>query len=143
MAALSLVPDPAVLTVQAGIFLVNYVVIKKLMVEPYVKMRAMRDKQTRGSQDDAGKYLTEAEAIQGRLVQRLSHAANEAKQAREQVRAAALENRQSIVAAAEVDSRKHVAAVEQEVQRELAQEQAKVPGIVKSLTDEVYQVALA
>ena len=43
MADFNLVPVPRVLLVQAGIFIANTIIIKKLLIEPYLKLKAKRD----------------------------------------------------------------------------------------------------
>ena len=47
MASLELVPHPDVLVVQAGVFLANFVVVKKLLVEPYLTVRDKRERPDR------------------------------------------------------------------------------------------------
>ena len=42
MADFNLVPVPRVLLVQAGIFIANTIIIKKLLIEPYLKLKAKR-----------------------------------------------------------------------------------------------------
>jgi len=143
MAALNLVPDPEVLVVQAGIFLVALGVVKKLYVEPYLKVRERRLAATVGSKDEATKALGECDTIAQGIEQRLSGAASEAKAARETVRNAANLRRDELIAAATAEANAAVAAVEKDIQGELARERAKVPAVVAQLTDEVYSLALA
>jgi F0F1-type ATP synthase membrane subunit b/b' len=143
MASLNLVPNPPVLAVQAAIFLTGLVVVKKLFVEPYLTVRDKREKLTLGSKDEAQKLLAECDRISQDITAKLNQAVADAKQARDKVREAALAKRQTALSAAEGDSKKLVAEVENQIKQDLAAEKAKVPAIVKSLTDEVYKLALA
>ncbi len=143
MASLNLVPNPPVLAVQAVIFLTSLVVVKKLFVEPYLELRDKREKLTVGSKDQALRLLEETDRVSLDITSKLNAAITEAKQAREKIRDAAIEKRTSALSAAEGESRKFLAEVETQIKQDLAQEKAKVPAIVKSLTDEVYKLALA
>jgi F0F1-type ATP synthase membrane subunit b/b' len=140
---LNLVPNPPVLAVQAVVFLAGLVVVKKLFVEPYLSVRDKREKLTVGSKDEAQKLLQDADRVAADVAARIGQAVEEAKKARGVTRDAALAQRQTTLSAAEADGKKLVAEVEKQVQQDLAQEKAKVPAIVKSLTDEVYKLALA
>lgn len=143
MAALNLVPNPSVLIVQVGVFLVNMAVVKKLFVEPYLVVRERREALTVGSKDEATRALAECETITQAIEARIVATATEAKKERERLRNAALEKRAAVLAAANAETQKTVEAVEQQIRQDLVAERAKVPSIVASLTDEVYKLALA
>ncbi len=143
MATLNLVPNPTVLAVQAGVFLANLIVVKKLLVEPYLTVRDRREALTVGSKDEAQKILGDCEKISLDMAARLSGAADEAKKEREKIRDAANVKRNAALTAAAAEAKKLVAEVEKQIQQDLVGEKAKVPAIVKSLTDEVYKLALA
>lgn len=143
MASLNLVPNPPVLAVQAVVFLVGLAVVKKLFVEPYLSVRDKREKLTVGNKDEAQKLFQEAERVAQDVTTRISVAVDEAKKARGKTRDAAIAKRQAALAVAEGESKQLIAAVEKQIQQDLAEEKAKVPAIVKSLTDEVYKLALA
>ncbi len=143
MASLNLVPNPPVLAVQAVVFLMGLAVVKKLFVEPFLELRDKREKLTVGSKDEAVKLLAEADRVSLDITAKLNTAITEAKQAREKTRDAAIDKRTAALSAAEGESKKFLAEVESQIRQDLAQEKAKVPAIVKSLTDEVYKLALA
>lgn len=143
MASLNLIPNPPVLAVQAVIFLANVVVVKKLFVEPYLQVKDRRDKITVGSKDDAARFLAEAEQISQRLNERLQSAFDAAKAEREKIRNAAIAKRDALLAAAEAEAKTHVEAMERQISDALNREKSKVPGVVQTLTDEVYRIALA
>lgn len=143
MASLNLIPNPPVLAVQAVIFLANVVLVKKLFVEPYLQVKDRRDKVTIGSKDDATRLLAEAEQISQRVNERLQSAYDAAKVEREAIRNAAIAKRDDLLAAAEKDAKAHVESVERQIGDAMTREKAKVSGVVESLTDEVYRIALA
>ena len=142
MASLNLVPNSPVLVVQAGIFLANLAIIKKLYVDPYLTVRDRRDALTLGNKDAAMAALDQAEATQQKITTTLSNAADAAKKSRDSLRAIAIEKRNVILAAAESEAKAEIDAVEKRIQSELAAEKAKIPAIVVLLTQEVYQLAL-
>lgn len=142
MASLNLVPNPPVLVVQAGIFLASLAIVKKLYVDPYLAVRDRRDALTLGNKDAAAAALTQAEAVQQKVADVLSSAADTAKKSREASRAGAIEKRNAILSAAEAAAKSEVNAVEKTIHGELAAEKAKIPAIVAALTQEVYQLAL-
>jgi len=143
MASLELIPNPQVPVVQAGIFLANLVVVKKLWVEPYLTVRDRREKMTAGSKDDATRFLADAERLSEEINAKLKSAAGEAKSHRETIRNAALARRAQILAAAESEAKAHVDTVERQIKDELTRERSKVPAIVQTLTDDVYKLALS
>ena len=59
MSGLNLVPNPTVLAVQAGVFMANIFVIKKLWLDPYLRVYEKRQANTTGSQTDAEKISKE------------------------------------------------------------------------------------
>lgn len=142
MAQLVLVPNPVVLAVQAGVFLANVVVIKKLMLEPYLAVRDRREKLTQGNRDEAGAIVTRCEALATDINQRLVTTAQAAQKAKESIRNAALEKRNALLAAAEAESRATIEKMAAEVKQTLAAERAKVPQVVQQLTQQVFQLAV-
>jgi F0F1-type ATP synthase membrane subunit b/b' len=142
MAQLVLVPNPVVLAVQAGVFLANVVVIKKLMLEPYLAVRDRREKLTQGNRDEAGAIVTRCEALATDINQRLVTTAQTAQKAKESIRNTALEKRNAILAAAEAESRATIDKMAAEVKQTLAAERAKVPQVVQQLTQQVFQLAV-
>jgi F0F1-type ATP synthase membrane subunit b/b' len=142
MAQLVLVPNPVVLAVQAGVFLANVVVVKKLMLEPYLAVRDRREKLTQGNRDEASSIVTRCEALVTDINQRLVTTAQTAQKAKESIRNAALEKRNATLAAAEAEARATIEKMAAEVKQTLAAERAKVPQVVQQLTQQVFQLAV-
>lgn len=143
MASIELIPKLPVMAVQAGVFLANCLVVKKLFVDPYLKSRAERERQTLGSQSEATGLAAEAERIAEGISHRLETSATDNHQSREKLRTSALERRRVIVSAAETESRAYVESAAREIRADAQTERAKVPGIVSALVDQVYRAAVS
>ena len=59
MSSLNLVPNVAVMAAQTGIFVANYYAVKKLLVEPYLKVYDKRRSLTVGSKEDSIRLIQE------------------------------------------------------------------------------------
>lgn len=142
MAQLILVPNPVVMAVQAGVFLTGAVIIKKLMIEPYLSVRDRRVKLTQGNREEAAEIISRCEAIASEVNSRLSQAVQKAQKSKETIRLAAVERRDALVAAAESESRATIDKVAAEIQQVIATERAKVPQVVEQLAQQVFQLAV-
>jgi F0F1-type ATP synthase membrane subunit b/b' len=142
MASLNLIPNPVVLGAQIGIFLVNYVAVKKLFVEPYLAVRARRTALTLGSQEEANKALVKSDQISKAIDEKFIACAAEAKASREALREKAQGERDVLLSSAEAAAKREIASVEEKIRHELASERARIPDVMKSLSDELYNLAL-
>lgn len=142
MAQLVLLPNPVVMAVQAGVFLAGAAIIKKLMVEPYLKVRDRREKLTIGNQGEAAAILERCEQIASDINKKITAANRLAHEDKDAIEKQAMAKRNEIVAAAESEARKILDAMAADIQDEIAKEKAKVPEVVKQLTEQVYQIAV-
>jgi F0F1-type ATP synthase membrane subunit b/b' len=138
MAHLNLAPDPAVVGVQVGLFLVNMAIVKKLYLEPYLRLRANRDSLTTGSHADAARLLFECDEIARKVQGSIEEAASSAASHREAVKATATQRRTDIIRAAEEKARGEVEAVATRVKNEVAEQRAFLPKCVSDLTTELF-----
>ena len=120
MAQLVLVPNPVVMAVQAGVFIAGAVIIKKLMIEPYLSVRDRREKLTVGNRDEAAMILNRCEIIAADVNKRLIQAAQTAHKAKEATRNSALERRNAIISAAEDESKATIARITAEINQVIA-----------------------
>ena len=141
-AGFEIAPSPIILAVQAAIFAANLVVVKKLFVTPYLKVRDERDRQTVGSKEAAEQAVQQAAKITKDIDERIVAAAELARRERENLRQSALEKRDSILGAADAEAKKTIEAMEKQIQQDLTAERQKVPAIVAELTDQVYQATV-
>ena len=142
MAELSLVPNVSVIAVQTVVFLTNLVVVKKLFVEPYLTLKDRRDKLTTGSQSDAAALTLANEQAVIKIETAIQTAAREASKARELLRQEASVKRSTIIKQAEAEAAATISSVTKQIADDLNEQKSSVPGLVKQLTGEVYQVAI-
>ena len=142
MAELSLVPNVSVIAVQTVVFLTNLVVVKKLFVEPYLTLKDRRDKLTTGSQSDAAALTLANEQAVIKIETAIQTAAREASKARELLRQEASVKRSTIIKQAEAEAAATISSVTKQIADDLNEQKSSVPGLVKQLTAEVYQVAI-
>ena len=105
-------------------------------------MRDRRQALTFGSQAEATKALALCDRISKDIESRYIASATEAKADREQLREQAKITRQTLLSAAEKVAKAEIANVEKQIREDLATEKEKIPGVIKSLSDEVYKLAL-
>lgn len=98
--AFELVPNPTILVVQTGMFFVAAGVVKKLYVEPYLKLKARRDEQTSLSSLTGSLTLDEFEAKKNQIKSRLNSVRIKAQEAMEIVKKSAEVEREKMISAA-------------------------------------------
>lgn len=138
MAQLNLVPDPAIVGVQIGLFVVNMAIVKKLFLEPYLLLRAKRDALTTGSQADATRLLYECDEIARKVQESIEEAAAGAASERERVKVGASQRRTEIIKTAEEKARAEVESVAARVKKEVAEQRALLPQVISDLTSQLY-----
>ena len=100
MASLDLSPNPTVMMVQAGLFLVNFVAVKKLILEPYLKVADAREKLTSGDQAEAAAVLEKSDSGMRQVSEKLEAARDEARNRAQEILSIALTQRDELVQAA-------------------------------------------
>ncbi len=139
MASLNLVPNPSVMIVQTGIFLANFVIIKKLFLEPYLKVSDKRVAMTAGGVKDADSIEKANLESQAKIDSKMSDVRDEATKIRQLAQSEAQQEATSIVSAAEEDARNTVNAVREDIRKNTEEERQKIPSIVEELTGTVYE----
>jgi F0F1-type ATP synthase membrane subunit b/b' len=135
MSQLNLSPDPVVLAAQATIFLANMLVVKKLILEPYLSVRAKREASTGGSQDNANKLIVEAKALEEKITERMRGAHKDASAARDKIKGEHQRKRGEILSQAEVAAKAEQQKIESEIAKNLSEERSKKDETIKSLAD--------
>lgn len=138
MSSLNLNPNPTVMLVQTGIFIANFWAIKKLFLEPYLKLADKRSNLTFGNREEADALNRRNEEALKKLTAKLEQARDEAAKMRHQVAEQTEVKRQSVVGDAESEAKKVVEEVRASIQIELEKEKSKLPGLISELTDEIY-----
>lgn len=139
MAALNLDPNPLIIAAQMGIFIGAVVVVKKLMVDPYLKVKDKRDSLTVGSTDDAKTLVAENEQLSANIQGQLQDAFQYAKQVKETALESAEGKSREILAAAKTNIEADSAKLEQQLKKDLAEETSKAKQFVDTLAAQVYQ----
>ncbi len=138
MAQLNLAPEPAIVAIQIGVFLANMVIVKKLFVDPYLRMRSKREAMTSGSKADATRLLYECDEIANKLQESIDSAAAAAASERERIKLQATKKRTEIIHAAEAKAKAELESVASRVKEELADQRRLLPKFITNLTDEVF-----
>lgn len=133
MAQLNLSPDPVVLGAQAAIFLANMFVVKKLILDPYLSVRSKREASTGGSQEEAQKLATDAQALEWKITERMRAAHKEASTTREKIKSAALAKRSEILAHADAEAKKDQAKIQQDIAANLKEELSRKDATIKDI----------
>ena len=138
MSQLNLTPDPVLLGTQAVIFLANMLVVKKLILEPYLMVRSRREAATGGSQDEALKLSQEALAMEAKITERMRAEHKEATMAREAIKAKAMSERSAKLANAEASAKQAQVKIEQEIAQNLSEERANKEASIKTIADNFF-----
>lgn len=139
LAVLDLSVDPQILLIQSAIFLTNVVVIKKLMLDPYVLLRQKRDSETIGKEKqtmEAQKELVEKEV---RYSDKIKSALSQAKLQKEQKRQGYLKQQKAEIDALKADVDSMIQKSREALRSQIQEEKAKIPDLVKKLAAEVYE----
>ena len=141
MAHLNLTPDPVVLGVQAGIFLANMYIVKKLMLDPYMKLRIARDAKTGGSQHDAQALLDKAADLDRIIGEKMRDAHRAAAQTREKIKSTATAKRAELLSSAETIARKEQHDLHLAINANLQEERSKKEQTIQQISAEFVQLA--
>ncbi len=139
MSSLNLVPNPAIMVIQAGIFLANLVVVKKFLLEPYLAVRDERVKLTYGSQDLAESLRQENELAAEKIHFRLQEVGTEARSLRDAALAHARTRRDEILQKATAAAQQIVVGVRTEISRDMEEQRRGIPVLVQNLSRQVLE----
>ena len=142
MADFNLVPVPRVLLVQVGIFIANTIVVKKLLIDPYLKLKAKRLDYTERKQAAAtARFATlEQELTELRATRRsrLSALAQLRRKKYEQARA----RREELIVAATQEAEAAIKQAKEQLRREFDTAQAELDSTVGALSQEMFDLLL-
>lgn len=142
MSQLNLSPDPIVIGAQAAIFLANMYVVKKLILEPYLSVRTLREARTGGNQDMAQKLSQEAQALESKITERMRAAHKEAATAREAIKNEAMTKRSATLSMADAAAKSEQAQIDAEIAANLNSERAKKEETIKTIADSFFAQAI-
>ncbi len=138
MSQLNLKPDVVVIASQAAIFLANMFVIKKLILNPYLSVRAKREASTGGSQHEAQKMAADALGLEAKITDRMRTAHKEAAVSREAIKSEALAKRATKLTKAEADTKASQVAVQNKITANLKEEQSNKETTIKTISQSFF-----
>jgi F0F1-type ATP synthase membrane subunit b/b' len=138
---LNLSPNITVIAIQAGIFLTNMFVVKKLMLEPYLRVRDARMKKTGGSQDDAQSLRSKALELDGQIASKMKEAHRQASEVREKIKSEAITKRNLLIAEAEKSAKEEQSKLLKDIQANLTEERTKLAATVDELSKNFVNLA--
>ncbi len=143
MADFNLVPVPRVLLVQAGIFIANTIIIKKLLIEPYLKLKAKRLDYTERKQAAATARFAALEKelaeLRAQRRSRLSALAQLRRKKYEQARA----RREELIVTATRESEAAIKEAKSGLRKEFEAAQADLDSTVSDLSQEMFDLLLS
>ncbi len=134
MSSLNLSPNPVIMAATAGVFIANLIAVKKLLLEPYLKVRDQRIKATFGNQAAAEQLEVENTRATEKIRDRIAQASLEARNFRDSSLATAKQKRDELLAAASKEATDVVTAMRGDLVKELAEQRQAVPAIVQQLS---------
>jgi hypothetical protein len=135
----TLVPDPAVIAVQGLLFLTAVVAVKKLMIEPYERLRLKREALTSGSAGAAKSLVERNAAVSSELLAATNAALNKAKEASSALRIKHASERERIISEAETKAAAILENANRSLSENLKSQESRLVDECNRLTKEVFQ----
>ena len=133
---LNLVPNPLILFIQTIIFLLSMFSIKRLILDPYLRVKKQRDESTAGKSDQAKNLVKRNDEASKEISDRVHKAVQQSNQTVESIRRDAGIKRAEILNQAETESKKKVESIRAEINGMLDEEKKKLPEIISNLSKE-------
>ena len=138
MSSLNLSPNKTIMAIQAAIFLANFVVVKKLLLEPYLKVIAKRAQATIGSQSQAEQLELQSRKAADAIRLRLDEVRLEIRTFIDSNQAVAKQQRDEILQRASREANQIVASIRDVLNQDLAIQRQAVPDAVKQLSQQFF-----
>ena len=142
MSSLNLLPDPKVIAVQAAVFFLSMLVIKKLFLEPYLRLMGYRDSKTVGSNELAKDLISRTEQLASKLGQDFANASKKITTDTDNIRDNANSEKARLLTQLTNENKKRLSDNEARIKSELAKERSHVSVFSDTLAEELYQKAL-
>ena len=133
MAELGLFPDPKILVIQGVIFIGALVSANHFIIRPALRLHNERRRRTSGAVDSAKSLELRAESLEAAYNQELKSRVEEARNLRLSEVLAGQAEAESILGQAQEAARRHIDGVHGQLQSAVAQERAKLPGLVDNV----------
>lgn len=142
MAGINLTPQLDVIIGQSIVFGAAYVVTKNLMLKPYLKLRAAREEQTIGSKQSAEEMFKEIEKMKHHIKEKTDGVYQGLSELRKSLKGDALEQSQNIISSAKQKAEAELNEYSEKLTSEFRAEELKVGEIARSLSEELYNIAV-
>lgn len=143
MSSLHLVPNPTIIAVQAGVFLANFVIVKKFYLDPYLKITGKREAMTDGSQEESASIEKKNAETSARMERQLRELNEHTHEHRARLNAEADDKSSKILQLAENEAESIIAGVQEEIKLAVEKESANIPETVEELTSAIYKQTLS
>jgi F0F1-type ATP synthase membrane subunit b/b' len=139
MAELNLHPNLIVTPIQMLIFLGNTLIVKKMILDPYLELKAKRLGRTKGASTGASQKLREAEEKEARIQARIAETHNQIRSESKQIRDIALEKQQQQVKAAIAKAETYYEEALGQISNNFDEALRDVARSIDPLVEEMYQ----
>ena len=143
MSSLNLVPNVAVMAAQTGIFVANYYAVKKLLLEPYLKVYDKRRSLTVGSKEDSIRLIQENSDKELKIKSDLEKAFSDAKSVIDATVSDANTERDNIISKADAEVKAYLEGARKELASDLDEINQKVPAMVDGITNVIFEKVLS
>ena len=138
MSELNLIPNPQVMAVQAVVFLSQIFVVKRFLVEPYAKLKALREASTTGAESRSDEFKKEISLLSREIQAALNKTHEEIKLVRESAKADAKKIREKEIAEAHKQMSEMVQSARLEIKTNLQEERNKIRSFANTFVNEIY-----
>lgn len=139
MSSLNLNPNGLVIAAQTGIFLANYLVIKKLILKPYLEVRERRNNATTASLSLSESLRSKNESVQIEIQAKLSQAFDDIQKFRAEIRSRANKERDGILSGAESHAKNTIISAQEDIRLVIKEEKEKLPLIIQEVASLVFK----
>lgn len=143
MSSLQLVPNPTVIAVQAGVFMANFVIVKKLYLDPYLRVSGKREALTEGSQEESAEIERQNAQTSANMEAQLRELNEMTHKHRQSLNSEADDKSSKILALAEKEAQQIIADVQEQIKAAVAKESENIPETVEELTSAIYKQTLS
>ena len=142
MSGMNLSPTPAVILVQAGLFLASVYSVKRLFVEPYLRLKDKRDHATISQKAKAQELVLQNEELASTVHAKFESAKDQVHAQVAEIREEMKSKREELLGVADSKAREMLTKVRVEIAAVLDEERKKMSASIPKLTEQLYQKTL-
>ena len=133
MAGFNLVPNPVITVVQAGLFFVNMYIVKRFILDPYLKLRELRFGATGGSIEKAHSLNQESEKLQKNISDEVKKLQEEITVERDKAVLEASKQKETILAGARKEAEATLVEMRDQISKEVDSQRSQIPDQVQKI----------